>query len=154
MSHNLNCSNLFKWLHPSFLSLPTCNLKSGWKKTVVSSWIHCFLTGCVMVSLLSECRSLDCEHCFSRDFCTKCKPGFQLYKGKCLSHCPEGTFAHQTDCLGKWRRCTTTAYHIWRTYIHTIQETLIESYWGATANKYDFLYINLLSCCLLPAMSL
>ncbi|KAA8593595.1 hypothetical protein FQN60_009711 [Etheostoma spectabile] len=57
-----------------------------------------------------ECRSLDCEHCFSRDFCTKCKPGFQLYKGKCLTRCPGGTFAHQTDCvedcllapLGEW----------------------------------------------------
>ncbi|KAM9859272.1 R-spondin-4 [Aulostomus maculatus] len=46
-----------------------------------------------------KCRSLDCEHCFSRDFCTKCKPGFQLYKGKCLTSCPEGTFSHQTDCL-------------------------------------------------------
>ncbi|XP_067442394.1 R-spondin-4 isoform X2 [Thunnus thynnus] len=57
-----------------------------------------------------KCRSTDCEQCFSRDFCTKCKPGFQLYKGKCLSSCPEGTFAHQTDCvedcllapLGEW----------------------------------------------------
>ncbi|XP_034725660.1 R-spondin-4 [Etheostoma cragini] len=57
-----------------------------------------------------KCRSLDCEHCFSRDFCTKCKPGFQLYKGKCLTRCPGGTFVHQTDCvedcllapLGEW----------------------------------------------------
>uniref|UniRef100_A0A672ZDE5 R-spondin 4 n=1 Tax=Sphaeramia orbicularis TaxID=375764 RepID=A0A672ZDE5_9TELE len=62
------------------------------------------------ISRCMKCRSLDCEHCFSRDFCTKCKPGFQLYKGKCLSHCPEGTFIHQTDCfedcsvapLGEW----------------------------------------------------
>ncbi|XP_029286605.1 R-spondin-4 [Cottoperca gobio] len=46
-----------------------------------------------------KCRSLDCEHCFSRDFCTKCKSGFHLYKGKCLSRCPAGTFSHQTDCL-------------------------------------------------------
>ncbi|XP_054866407.1 R-spondin-4 isoform X1 [Amphiprion ocellaris] len=46
-----------------------------------------------------KCRSVDCDHCFSRDFCTKCKPGFQLHKGKCLSRCPEGTFAHQSDCL-------------------------------------------------------
>ncbi|MEQ2195446.1 hypothetical protein XENOCAPTIV_013004 [Xenoophorus captivus] len=52
-----------------------------------------------MLFILPECRSLDCEQCFSRDFCTKCKPGFKLYKGKCLIHCPEGTFAHQTDCL-------------------------------------------------------
>ncbi|XP_047203778.1 R-spondin-4 isoform X2 [Girardinichthys multiradiatus] len=51
------------------------------------------------VNRCMKCRSLDCEQCFSRDFCTKCKPGFKLYKGKCLIHCPEGTFAHQTDCL-------------------------------------------------------
>lgn len=46
-----------------------------------------------------KCRSTDCDHCFSRDFCTKCKPGFQLYKGKCFTHCPLGTFPHNTDCL-------------------------------------------------------
>ncbi|XP_061584346.1 R-spondin-4 [Cololabis saira] len=46
-----------------------------------------------------KCRSPDCEQCFSRDFCTRCKPGFKLYKGRCLSSCPAGTFAHQTDCL-------------------------------------------------------
>nr|XP_004547410.1 R-spondin-4 [Maylandia zebra] len=51
------------------------------------------------VNRCMKCRSSDCEQCFSRDFCTKCKPGFQLYKGKCLTHCPEGTRAHQTDCL-------------------------------------------------------
>lgn len=70
-------------------------------KETVSSWMNSLLTWCWMVSLLSECRSLDCEHCFSRDFCTKCKAGFQLHKGRCLSRCPEGTFAHQTDCLGE-----------------------------------------------------
>ncbi|XP_013870803.1 R-spondin-4 [Austrofundulus limnaeus] len=45
-----------------------------------------------------KCRSSDCEHCFSRDFCTKCKVGFQLHKGKCLTRCPEGTIARQADC--------------------------------------------------------
>uniref|UniRef100_A0A3Q3EQR4 R-spondin 4 n=1 Tax=Labrus bergylta TaxID=56723 RepID=A0A3Q3EQR4_9LABR len=62
-----------------------------------------------------KCRSADCEHCFSRDFCTKCKPGFQLYKGKCLSRCPPGTFAYHTDCfdncllapLGEWSDWST-----------------------------------------------
>ncbi|XP_047439390.1 R-spondin-4 isoform X1 [Mugil cephalus] len=62
------------------------------------------------MSRCMKCRSVDCEQCFSRDFCTKCKPGFQLYKGKCLTRCPEGTFAHQSDCiedcplapLGEW----------------------------------------------------
>ncbi|KAF3690330.1 R-spondin-2 Roof plate-specific spondin-2 [Channa argus] len=56
-----------------------------------------------------KCRSLECEHCFSRDFCTKCKPGLQLYKGKCLTSCPEGTFAHQTDCLAHRRLVTCGA---------------------------------------------
>uniref|UniRef100_A0A3Q2QGS0 R-spondin 4 n=1 Tax=Fundulus heteroclitus TaxID=8078 RepID=A0A3Q2QGS0_FUNHE len=59
------------------------------------------------VNRCMKCRSLDCEHCFSRDFCTKCKPGFKLHKGKCLIHCPEGTYAHQTDCLewSEWSVC-------------------------------------------------
>ncbi|XP_038552846.1 R-spondin-4 isoform X4 [Micropterus salmoides] len=57
-----------------------------------------------------KCRSLDCEHCFSRDFCTKCKSGFQLYKGKCLTRCPEGTIAHQTDCL---EDCTQASLGEW-----------------------------------------
>uniref|UniRef100_A0A3B4YRY2 R-spondin 4 n=1 Tax=Seriola lalandi dorsalis TaxID=1841481 RepID=A0A3B4YRY2_SERLL len=54
-----------------------------------------------------KCRSVDCEHCFSRDFCTKCKPGFHLYKGKCLTSCPEGTLPHNTDCLewSEWSSC-------------------------------------------------
>ncbi|XP_056130200.1 R-spondin-4 isoform X2 [Lampris incognitus] len=51
------------------------------------------------VNRCMKCRSLDCEHCFSRDFCTKCKAGFHLYMGKCVTRCPEGTFTHQTDCL-------------------------------------------------------
>ncbi|XP_053724725.1 R-spondin-4-like [Synchiropus splendidus] len=62
-----------------------------------------------------KCRSMFCEQCFSRDFCTKCKPGFQLYKGKCLLHCPGGTFTHQSDCfencllapLGEWSEWST-----------------------------------------------
>ncbi|KAK7915969.1 hypothetical protein WMY93_011730 [Mugilogobius chulae] len=57
-----------------------------------------------------KCRSLDCEHCFSRDFCTKCKAGFQLYKGKCLSRCPPGTFPHHSDCL---EHCLTSPLGEW-----------------------------------------
>ncbi|XP_060926008.1 R-spondin-4 [Limanda limanda] len=51
------------------------------------------------INRCTKCRSLDCEHCFSRDFCTKCKSGFLLHKGKCLTSCPKETFAHQTDCV-------------------------------------------------------
>ncbi|XP_026204375.1 R-spondin-4 isoform X2 [Anabas testudineus] len=66
------------------------------------------------VSHCMKCRSLECEHCFSRDFCTKCKTGFLLYKGKCLTSCPEGTFSHDSDCLdcqhvppGEWSEWST-----------------------------------------------
>ncbi|CAB1422639.1 unnamed protein product [Pleuronectes platessa] len=52
------------------------------------------------VNRCTKCRSLDCEHCFSRDFCTRCRSGFLLHKGKCLTSCPQETFAHQTDCVG------------------------------------------------------
>uniref|UniRef100_A0A8C6UH94 R-spondin 4 n=1 Tax=Neogobius melanostomus TaxID=47308 RepID=A0A8C6UH94_9GOBI len=60
-----------------------------------------------------KCRSLDCEHCFSRDFCTKCKAGFQLYKGKCLSRCPQGTFPHHTDCLDHCLLAPTGEWSEW-----------------------------------------
>ncbi|XP_062401131.1 R-spondin-4 isoform X1 [Sardina pilchardus] len=63
-----------------------------------------------------KCKAQECERCFSKDFCTKCKAGFQLFKGKCFSSCPEGTFPHLTDCIegcllspfgywGEWSPC-------------------------------------------------
>ncbi|XP_061730411.1 R-spondin-4 isoform X2 [Nerophis ophidion] len=48
-----------------------------------------------------KCRSMDCEQCFSRDFCIKCKPGFQLCKGRCLNRFPEVTSAQHNHCLGE-----------------------------------------------------
>ncbi|XP_056374604.1 R-spondin-2 isoform X1 [Hyla sarda] len=38
----------------------------------------------------SRCRIENCDSCFSRDFCTKCKPGFYSHKGRCFEECPEG----------------------------------------------------------------
>ncbi|XP_036386185.1 R-spondin-4 [Megalops cyprinoides] len=60
-----------------------------------------------------KCKASDCERCFNKDFCTKCKGGFQLFKGKCLTSCPEGTIPHLTDCIegcqlslwGEWSPC-------------------------------------------------
>lgn len=49
------------------------------------------------------CRIDNCESCFSKDFCTKCKAGFYLHKGRCSEKCPEG-FAPLEDtmeCGGK-----------------------------------------------------
>ncbi|KAG9335105.1 hypothetical protein JZ751_005668, partial [Albula glossodonta] len=62
---------------------------------------------------LPECKAANCDRCFNKDFCTKCKGGFQLFKGKCMSSCPEGTVPHQTDCIegchptpwGEWSSC-------------------------------------------------
>uniref|UniRef100_A0A8C9RQJ4 R-spondin 4 n=2 Tax=Scleropages formosus TaxID=113540 RepID=A0A8C9RQJ4_SCLFO len=60
-----------------------------------------------------KCKAANCERCFSKDFCTKCKRSFQLFKGKCLRSCPDGTFPHLTDCIegchpgpwGEWTSC-------------------------------------------------
>ncbi|XP_005988827.1 R-spondin-1 [Latimeria chalumnae] len=37
-----------------------------------------------------KCKIENCEACFSRNFCTKCKEGLYLHKGRCYSSCPEG----------------------------------------------------------------
>ncbi|KAM4612915.1 R-spondin-4 [Polymixia lowei] len=65
-----------------------------------------------------KCRSSDCENCFSRDFCTKCKSGFQLYKGKCLTRCPESTFVHQTDCLEDCLLASAGDWSDWGVCLH------------------------------------
>ncbi|XP_066494856.1 R-spondin-1 [Tiliqua scincoides] len=36
-----------------------------------------------------KCKIENCEDCFSRNFCTKCKEGLYLHKGKCYTSCPE-----------------------------------------------------------------
>ncbi|XP_039595292.1 R-spondin-1 [Polypterus senegalus] len=58
-----------------------------------------------------KCKIDNCEACFSKTFCTKCKEGLYLYKGKCYSSCPEGSTALNgtAECnsvvqceLGEW----------------------------------------------------
>lgn len=109
----------------TFQEIWTCNNKNSQNINLLSSaseksicllnvkWIF-FKVFFLTPVWSSECRSTDCDHCFSRDFCTKCKPGFQLYKGKCFTHCPLGTFPHNTDCLGK---CGSTK----NTHIQTLE---------------------------------
>lgn len=43
--------------------------------------------------LSSECKIEHCEACFSHNFCTKCKEGLYLHKGRCYPACPEGSSA-------------------------------------------------------------
>ncbi|KAG8010243.1 R-spondin-3 [Nibea albiflora] len=50
-------------------------------------WVH--------VSL-SECRS-DCDSCFNRNFCIRCRAGFYLHQGKCQENCPEGVARSDTQ---------------------------------------------------------
>ncbi|XP_051986262.1 R-spondin-2-like [Xyrauchen texanus] len=68
------------------------------------------------ISRCIKCKAPECEMCFDKDFCTKCKEGNLLFKGKCFKSCPEGTFRQSTDCVegcvfsptgfwGEWSSC-------------------------------------------------
>ncbi|XP_056605897.1 R-spondin-4 isoform X2 [Triplophysa dalaica] len=52
------------------------------------------------VNRCMKCKAPECERCFNKDFCTKCKKEYLLFKGKCFKSCPDGTFANSTDCIG------------------------------------------------------
>lgn len=62
-----------------------------------SSWQRA--TMLLFIVFISECKA-DCDTCFTRNFCTKCKSGFYLYSGKCLEKCPDGLEAnnHTMEC--------------------------------------------------------
>ncbi|XP_018582546.1 R-spondin-1 [Scleropages formosus] len=59
----------------------------------------------------NKCRIENCEDCFSRNFCTKCKEGLYAHKGRCYPSCPDGFSLTNgtTECtsvaqceLGEW----------------------------------------------------
>ncbi|KAG8451504.1 hypothetical protein GDO86_003639 [Hymenochirus boettgeri] len=65
-----------------------------------------------------KCKINNCETCFSKNFCTKCKEGFYSNKGSCYS-CPEGFHAvngtaecRSSQCemseWGAWSQCSRT----------------------------------------------
>ncbi|NWQ69756.1 RSPO2 protein, partial [Neopipo cinnamomea] len=51
----------------------------------------------------SRCRIENCDSCFSRDFCTKCKTGFYSHRGRCFRGCPPGFAALEElmECVGE-----------------------------------------------------
>lgn len=53
---------------------------------------------------LSECRS-ECDSCFNKNFCTRCRAGFYLHLGKCQENCPEGLVRSDTQ-----RECVPSKY--------------------------------------------
>lgn len=52
------------------------------------------------INKCTKCKA-DCDTCFNKNFCTKCKSGFYLHLGKCLDNCPEGLEAnnHTMECV-------------------------------------------------------
>lgn len=52
------------------------------------------------INKCTKCKA-DCDTCFNKNFCTKCKSGFYLHLGKCLGNCPEGLEAnnHTMECV-------------------------------------------------------
>ncbi|XP_034553408.1 R-spondin-3 [Notolabrus celidotus] len=50
----------------------------------------------------TKCRS-ECDSCFNKNFCTRCRDGFYLHLGKCQEHCPEGLVQSNTqrECVPK-----------------------------------------------------
>ncbi|KTG44768.1 hypothetical protein cypCar_00013704, partial [Cyprinus carpio] len=50
----------------------------------------------------TQCKIENCEACFSRNFCTKCKEGLYSHRGRCFSSCPEGFTINGTmECVGE-----------------------------------------------------
>ncbi|RXM35411.1 R-spondin-2 [Acipenser ruthenus] len=51
---------------------------------------------------MAGCRIDNCDSCFSKDFCTKCKSGFYVHKGRCFDECPEGFSPSESmECVGQ-----------------------------------------------------
>ncbi|KAG7263582.1 hypothetical protein CRUP_015047, partial [Coryphaenoides rupestris] len=51
----------------------------------------------------TQCKIDNCEACFNKNFCTKCKEGFYSLRGKCPMTCPPGlTSINGTmECIGQ-----------------------------------------------------
>ncbi|XP_036394912.1 R-spondin-3 [Megalops cyprinoides] len=65
------------------------------------------------INKCTKCKS-DCDSCFNRNFCTRCKAGYYLHRGKCQESCPEGLVPSSTqrecvlDCAGECETCLNT----------------------------------------------
>nr|AWT24649.1 RSPO1 [Protopterus annectens] len=61
-----------------------------------------------------RCKIDNCEACFSRNFCTKCKEGLYLHKGKCYSTCPDGfTAVNDTMECNSPAQCEMSEWGPW-----------------------------------------
>uniref|UniRef100_A0A4W3IVJ1 R-spondin 2 n=1 Tax=Callorhinchus milii TaxID=7868 RepID=A0A4W3IVJ1_CALMI len=64
----------------------------------------------------ARCKIENCEMCFSKDFCTKCKAGSYLHKGRCFEDCPEG-FVPLEDNMECVDGCEVGQWSNWGTCI-------------------------------------
>ncbi|KFO18521.1 R-spondin-2 [Fukomys damarensis] len=62
----------------------------------------------------ARCRIDNCDSCFSKDFCTKCKAGFYLHRGRCFDECPDG-FAPLDDTMECVEGCEVGHWSEWGT---------------------------------------
>nr|XP_008271873.1 R-spondin-1 isoform X1 [Oryctolagus cuniculus] len=64
--------------------------------------------------LSAECKIEHCEACFSHNFCTKCREGLYLHKGRCYPACPEGsTASNGTLECGSPAQCEMSEWSPW-----------------------------------------
>nr|XP_044637073.1 R-spondin-2 isoform X5 [Equus asinus] len=62
----------------------------------------------------ARCRIENCDSCFSKDFCTKCKVGFYLHRGRCFDECPDG-FAPLDETMECVEGCEVGHWSEWGT---------------------------------------
>ncbi|KAL4657505.1 R-spondin-3 isoform X1 [Arapaima gigas] len=58
------------------------------------------------INKCTKCGLSNCDSCFNRNFCMRCKAGYYLLQGKCQETCPEGLIPSDTqrECV---LDCTT-----------------------------------------------
>ncbi|KAM6968090.1 R-spondin-1 [Aplochiton taeniatus] len=64
----------------------------------------------------NQCKIENCEACFNRNFCTKCKEGFYSHRGRCHASCPDGlTSGNGTmECVGHPTvECELAEWSLW-----------------------------------------
>ncbi|XP_028327490.1 R-spondin-1 [Gouania willdenowi] len=65
----------------------------------------------------TQCKIDNCEACFNRNFCTKCKDGLYSHSGRCYVSCPPGqrTANETMECVGQHAsECELGEWSQWR----------------------------------------
>ncbi|XP_038614181.1 R-spondin-1 isoform X1 [Tachyglossus aculeatus] len=62
-----------------------------------------------------KCKIENCDACFSQNFCTKCKEGLYLHKGRCYPDCPSGYSAANgtMECNSPAAHCEMSEWSSW-----------------------------------------